>query len=526
MNVDSEIKITKEFLDEARSFTLELEKVISQYFGFNVTFPLEEQEENLIINAKVDYPITIPAIQKNITSELIKQIVILLDSYSEEYGYIHPNILHTIPRDLSFSYIFDGYLELDPTKQYEFIKKLKELIHVGAQTYEGKAVDIGVIYCSEEQNLNEIKKLDLDIVTLPHKKSIYRFFMEEKPFLRLIDNKSLAVAVDNELNVFAIVRKKLDGKSLSHILESQFNDWIINNATIAVLHDLITFYRDIELVDKIFETLHSTTGVTKETIILVNEAIADILLDIVNGIQPKQPPKYKYFSIHDKNLDIFTQQPFTISYIDGEWKLKHYNLMLSILMMLLLPQNLFFESDNDMNREDNDVNREFKEVVNDLTNDIMNLTKGITKLSHIIRRISQNSNSSIFVIPLKQYGFNALTPATAKEILKDNGFANNNLEKDFLNIIRNDGYHLNIKNTDHYLIETIAAVDGAVILDTCLNIVSFGEVIDVPGSIVYDDTFGTGTKAARYASRLGIAIKISEDGDIYIFYNQKLLLKI
>ena len=195
-------------------------------------------------------------------------------------------------------------------------------------------------------------------------------------------------------------------------------------------------------------------------------------------------------------------------------------------MMLLLPQNLFFESDNDMNREDNDVNREFKEVVNDLTNDIMNLTKGITKLSHIIRRISQNSNSSIFVIPLKQYGFNALTPATAKEILKDNGFANNNLEKDFLNIIRNDGYHLNIKNTDHYLIETIAAVDGAVILDTCLNIVSFGEVIDVPGSIVYDDTFGTGTKAARYASRLGIAIKISEDGDIYIFYNQKLLLKI
>ena len=302
MNVDSEIKITKEFLDEARSFTFELEKVISQYFGFNVTFPLEEQEENLIINAKVDYPITIPAIQKNITSELIKQIVILLDSYSEEYGYIHPNILHTIPRDLSFSYIFDGYLELDPTKQYEFIKKLKELIHVGAQTYEGKAVDIGVIYCSEEQNLNEIKKLDLDIVTLPHKKSIYRFFMEEKPFLRLIDNKSLAVAVDNELNVFAIVRKKLDGKSLSHILESQFNDWIINNATIAVLHDLITFYRDIELVDKIFETLHSTTGVTKETIILVNEAIADILLDIVNGIQPKQPPKYKYFSIHDKNL--------------------------------------------------------------------------------------------------------------------------------------------------------------------------------------------------------------------------------
>ena len=88
MNVDSKIKIIKEFFDEAKLFTLRLEEVISQYFGFNVTFPLEEQEENLIINAEVDYPVKIPATQKKITSELIKQIVILLDSYSEEYGYI------------------------------------------------------------------------------------------------------------------------------------------------------------------------------------------------------------------------------------------------------------------------------------------------------------------------------------------------------------------------------------------------------------------------------------------------------
>lgn len=75
---------------------------------------------------------------------------------------------------------------------------------------------------------------------------------------------------------------------------------------------------------------------------------------------------------------------------------------------------------------------------------------------------------------------------------------------------------MSVTEIDKFLLETISVVDGAMVIDGHMNIVSFGEIIEMPNNVVYKDTFGTGTKAARYASNLGIAIKISEDGDIYI----------
>ncbi|MCY9204456.1 hypothetical protein [Bacillus atrophaeus] len=74
--------------------------------------------------------------------------------------------------------------------------------------------------------------------------------------------------------------------------------------------------------------------------------------------------------------------------------------------------------------------------------------------------------------------------------------------------------------------QAISAIDGAVLLDSNLTISSFGETVNMTGCPDYQDTFGTGTKAARYASRNCLAIKISEDGDIYFFKDEDLLVKI
>ncbi|MFH4385527.1 hypothetical protein WAJ74_22415, partial [Acinetobacter baumannii] len=43
-----------------------------------------------------------------------------------------------------------------------------------------------------------------------------------------IDNKSLVVSVNKNFEVFAMIRKKNEGKSLSDIIKSQFNNWTIN----------------------------------------------------------------------------------------------------------------------------------------------------------------------------------------------------------------------------------------------------------------------------------------------------------
>jgi len=161
-----------------------------------------------------------------------------------------------------------------------------------------------------------------------------------------------------------------------------------------------------------------------------------------------------------------------------------------------------------------------------LQKELNDITVSTLKFFDIIKNISINGCSSIFVIILKNGYKNQLSLTDAQQILNNNSFKNNNLKRDFINVIHDNGYHLNIKDSDVYLVEAISAIDGAVVLDPYLNIISFGEIITVPKGIVYNDTFGTGTKAARYASRLGIAIKISEDGDINLFINQKPMLKL
>jgi DNA integrity scanning protein DisA with diadenylate cyclase activity len=76
----------------------------------------------------------------------------------------------------------------------------------------------------------------------------------------------------------------------------------------------------------------------------------------------------------------------------------------------------------------------------------------------------------------------------------------------------------------------IASIDGAIILDKNLNILSFGEIIlesknkENITSNADKLIFGARTTAAKEASFSGIAIKISEDSDIELFKNGEKIL--
>ncbi len=73
-------------------------------------------------------------------------------------------------------------------------------------------------------------------------------------------------------------------------------------------------------------------------------------------------------------------------------------------------------------------------------------------------------------------------------------------------------------------LELIATIDGAVILDSSFNILSFGELLDV--SNIRTEALGARTAAAYAGSRFGIAIKVSQDGDVLMLENGKVLIEI
>lgn len=55
--------------------------------------------------------------------------------------------------------------------------------NIGTKTYEGNSVNIGVIYClDEELTIEEIKNLNVEIKTIENRKPIQQFFLDENPF--------------------------------------------------------------------------------------------------------------------------------------------------------------------------------------------------------------------------------------------------------------------------------------------------------------------------------------------------------
>ncbi|MEB4872139.1 MULTISPECIES: hypothetical protein [Priestia] len=482
-------------------FFKKVQELLNQYSNVKIKPSYNNNEGKIGINLKVSTGVNLPKfIIEEFAMQPLYRAFDLIFKHFKTDDTINYDILQTITRDVSLSFIFEKYLEADKSTQYSYIKMVNELKNIGAKTYENSPVNIGVIYCENDLDKENLKLLDVDIISLSKKKPLQRFFLEEKPLLKLIDNQSLIIVVDNQFDVFAILRKKSEGKSLSYLLESQFNSWAINEMNKHILQ---------EITDNIAKR-YMKKG---DPIPLTNtaEQIIEKILTTSNSIESKRPPSYIYFAVRDKEINIFTKQKFVISYANGDWQLKHYNFMLGIIMKSVFVNNIVqLIRFNHQNSE---------KLIGELTEAVM-------KLYNIIKIISQNNKSSIFIISLDTDHFNSLSYSNARQILKENGFKQNNLNQDYMNVIKDGKNHSNIKDLDQYLIQSLAAIDGAVILDKCLNIVSFGEIISIPASTEYKETFGTGTKAARYASKMGIAIKISEDGDICIFDNEKLLLKI
>ncbi len=92
--------------------------------------------------------------------------------------------------------------------------------------------------------------------------------------------------------------------------------------------------------------------------------------------------------------------------------------------------------------------------------------------------------------------------------------------KDQFHYLLRDKYVLTLPTT---ILETIARIDGAVILDTDAHLLAFGAILHYPdlAQLHPDNIEGGRASAAIAASRFGRALKISEDGLISCYHHGK-----
>ncbi|CCU56851.1 hypothetical protein [Bacillus subtilis] len=423
-----------------------------------------------------------PQILKSI--DILHNLYIQLTYYKEKYTTFDYNLINNLFHDLSLSLIFGN--DVFDENQEKYGNLINDLKNIGAKSYEGKAVDIGVIYCPDYYSFKQLKQLNIDIIELTEKKAIKELFDNEKPFLRLIDNESFAIIIDSTFNVTALARKKKSEKSINYIIEKQFTTYVTNKTH----NELLDIY--IKKIESLYEAIKDDERLEK---------IKGLYFEMTKDINNR--PNYLYFSLKMGKINIYTKKDFVLTYFNGDWKLKPYNLINGVLANYLFEKNLHtlvFDNDDEESKI---------KIFN-------NLMDSIEFLSETLKRLSLSSTSTIFLINWESEFF---------KLINQN---NENSPPMYLKAISSvdDTKQLNIKDIDYYSIKAISSVDGAVLLDPRLNILDFGATVNMTGSPDYQKTFGTGTKAARYASRNCLAIKISEDGDIYFFQQEELLAKI
>ncbi len=71
------------------------------------------------------------------------------------------------------------------------------------------------------------------------------------------------------------------------------------------------------------------------------------------------------------------------------------------------------------------------------------------------------------------------------------------------------------------ILTALAAVDGALIVDRTGKLITFGTILRVPGRRAAKEDEGARTTAARFASKFGLAIAVSADGPVSVYYRGK-----
>lgn len=83
-----------------------------------------------------------------------------------------------------------------------------------------------------------------------------------------------------------------------------------------------------------------------------------------------------------------------------------------------------------------------------------------------------------------------------------------------------------IQSLSPAIVVELAALDGAIVMSNVGEILAYGAILNPKKAGRLRGTEGSRTKAAIGASNYGLAIKVSSDGDIDVFYKGMSFMKV
>lgn len=464
-----------------------------------------------------------------------------------------------IPRQLfieELAYSFMNYAPQDFPRLSQFVDHLKD---ISTKTYETNPTQMGFIVLKESSSslnfIDYLQQLGIQYTPLASPSDL-EIFLCDKQTLKVVDSQSLCLVVDSNFSVIGLARKKKQEPSVHNIMVNRYRVFdelytklitykkFITSPTISSMNEIST------KVSSISKSLEELDLLIRSELKLENtkniaEYIKSLSLEEIQRVKPKLKMMYEMaqeFEINNKKrrtissrveesleiagslIELMKEELQFATYIDyvflrnrqifwmadnekmltfsnGKWKLRSFFILKNILAHYAIK----FQGNT-------------HEVIKNRKIDFC--TPRVVELYNRIQSLS-NSNIGSLICVLEPS--NSQKPTIYKEMIQGGKLSSSRYRK----IIQTQaGKQINILSCDPYLFSLIASLDGALILDRYFNIESFGEMINSLPDVQTRNYRGARTHAAISASQFGLAIKISEDGDITVFYKLKELARI
>lgn len=459
------------------------------------------------------------------------------------------DLINNFVNDIAMSLLFDNYYDKsdgDKLKIQDFIKALQDL---SVKTYESEAIKFGILYCENDDQLSEVKNNITKFGTFIDMKhsDIKSFILQQKPLLKLIDNKSFALVLDYNFAVIGIIRKNKNDKSIEQHFENIYEKKEIEEFFRCIIKEMDymnkvaysgSFLEKFKkyaveeeriAIDKLNESHKRTLNSLYDNLA---EEISRMLDKNLNKLQSNINKKYNmnfinnmpYIYIKNREINFLFNKNHMLTLNNNKWKYKCYLSFIHDIFAAiyehpnyeLLPfidkwQKNILKNKKITKKDIDTIELDICKVIYKYEQ----ITYCIIKLVKVIKHLSANGKGALFVILSKDTNYD--------EIYDELLIKNNNYNDYKMLVKTKDGKNVNISELDEYLLELIASVDGAIILNSNFEIISFSEMINTQnfnkescGTI-----YGSRTNAAVNAAKYGIAIKVSEDGDISMFRKVK-----
>ena len=390
-------------------------------------------------------------------------------------------------------------------EQLNFIETLKE---VSNETYENESSTLSVLIFKNKATIKEeLDKIELDYLPFEEEKDIKEIF-KEKLSLIMLNGDNLLLIVGEDYKVYGV---GVNRSKTTVVKEKMFQDFRVENNGYLINYLKLLSKNLLKHIDKSVIELGSRGEFSldeKKIKKLVEYSrkqmiSAENLYDIHNKKIIKMFP-FVYTEIDKRELKIYLQNSVDnfLSYKNGKWRLKSFH----VLKFLIL--DTFYIDSYIHNLFNN--NKENKDITSDM---VMN----IDMLIRIIKSLLDEGKGGLFLILNR-----TITKEQRKKIYIDEDSEKTIYEK----IILKENKNAQLKDHNFEYLKLISKIDGAVTLDYNFNLLSFGKLIHLDLEGHTSNIQGARTAAALSGSKYGLAIKVSEDGNITIWQNKGKKLEI